>query len=401
MFWPYLTYFFQNRDIALHISHFQFHLFPMLSFRTVGYNGYGVRYSPFFDNKLAVATAANYGLVGNGKLFILTIGNLGEIRSEMEWTTQDGLFDVAWSEVHENQLATALGDGLVKIFDLKVGQFPVMNYKEHTREVFAVNWNYVDKVNFVTLSWDGSIKLWTPNRQNSLLTLSPEVDYTTKASPMPDTAKPPLVHNKQGTFNTSQCIYNATFSPHLPLTLVSCTGNSHLHIWDVRAPKPLQLDFVAHGGLEALSCDWNRYKPTIVASAGTDKSVRIWDLRMITKLDLPNLHLPMPAYHMRGPTPLNELLGHEFAVRKVTWSPHNAQELLSTSYDMSARVWNDQLNERARFLNSGASGCRGVMRSHREFVIGCDYSLWGEPGWAATTGWDEMVYVWDTRRVGF
>ncbi|KAM9904851.1 hypothetical protein OXX69_007413 [Metschnikowia pulcherrima] len=107
----------------------------------------------------------------------------------------------------------------------------------------------------------------------------------------------------------------------------------------------------------------------------------------------------MPAYHMRGPTPLNELLGHEFAVRKVTWSPHSGKELLSASYDMSARVWNDQSDERARFLNSKASGCKGVMRKHREFVIGCDYSLWGEPGWAATTGWDEMVYVWDTKRI--
>lgn len=371
----------------------------MLSFRTTGYNGYGVRYLPFFDNKLAVATAANYGLVGNGKLFILGIDNSGQIHNEVAWETQDGLFDVAWSEIHENQLVTALGDGLVKLFDLTVSQFPVMNYKEHTREVFAVNWNYVDKVNFVTSSWDGTIKLWTPTRAQSLLTLSPEVDYTTKASPVDYNAKPPMKKGQNGNFNTTQCIYNATFSPHLPLTLVSCTGNLHLHIWDIRAPKPLQLDFVAHGGLEALSCDWNRYKPTIVASAGTDKSVRIWDLRMITKIDQPNLQLPMPAYHIRGPTPLNELLGHEFAVRKVAWLPHDPQELLSTSYDMSARVWKDQLNERARFLNNGSSGCRGVMRQHREFVIGCDYSLWGEPGWAATTGWDEMVYVWDTKRI--
>lgn len=374
----------------------------MLSYRTVGYNGYGVGYSPFFDNKLAVATAANYGLVGNGKLFILGIDSTGHIREDIAWETQDGLFDLAWSEVHENQVATASGDGSVKLFDLTVPQFPVMNYKEHQREVFSVNWNLVDKVNFVTLSWDGTIKVWAPNRQQSLLTLSPEVDYTTIASNVATTAKPtvPISHTSPpGQVDTTKCIYNAAFSPHSPLTVISCTGASHVHIWDIRAPKPLQLDFVAHGGLECLSCDWNKYKPTVIASAGTDKAVRVWDLRMITKIDLPNLHLPMPAYHMRGPTPLNELLGHEFAVRKVTWSPHSGKELLSASYDMSARVWNDQSDERARFLNSKASGCKGVMRKHREFVIGCDYSLWGEPGWAATTGWDEMVYVWDTKRI--
>lgn len=32
--------------------------------------------------------------------------------------TQDGLYDVAWSEVHENQLATASGDGSVKLWDI-------------------------------------------------------------------------------------------------------------------------------------------------------------------------------------------------------------------------------------------------------------------------------------------
>lgn len=373
----------------------------MLSFRTKGYNGYGVRYSPFFDNKLAVAASANYGLVGNGKIYVLGIEASGQIHPDLTWETQDGLFDVAWSEVHENQLAAASGDGSVKLFDLTVGQFPVMNYKEHVREVFSVNWNLVDKTSFVTLSWDGTIKIWTPDRQQSLLTLSPEVDYTTQASSVAGTAKPtvPLAHNSApGQINTTKCIYTAYFSPHSPLTIVSCTGASHIHIWDIRAPRPLQLDFVAHGGLECLSVDWNKYKPTVIASAGTDKSVRVWDLRMIAKIDLPNLHLPMPAYHNRGPTPMNELLGHEFAVRRVTWSPHSGQELLSVSYDMTARVWQDKSDEKARFLNNINSGCSGVMRGHREFVIGCDYSLWGEPGWAATTGWDEMVYVWDTKR---
>ncbi|CAH2354001.1 peroxisomal targeting signal 2 receptor [[Candida] railenensis] len=376
----------------------------MLSFRTTGYNGYGVTYSPFFDNKIAVATAANYGLVGNGKLYILNIEPNGTISNQISWESQDGLFDVSWSEAHENQCVVASGDGSVKLFDLKVGQFPVMNWKEHQREVFSVNWNLVDKSNFVTTSWDGTIKIWTPNRQESMLTLNPgEVDFTTKTSPVINTAKPPappMSHNqKNQPFNTANCIYNATFSPHSPSTLISCNGSSHLQIWDIRAPHPLQIDFVAHGGLEALSCDWNKYKSTIVASGGTDKSVRIWDLRMVSKLDQPMSNAPMPAYHMRGPTPLNQMLGHDFAIRKVLWSPHDSQELMSTSYDMTCRVWQDKSNERARFLNVGDGACKGVMRAHKEFTVGCDYSLWGEPGWAVSTGWDEMVYVWDSKRL--
>jgi hypothetical protein len=32
--------------------------------------------------------------------------------------TQDGLYDVAWSEIHENQAVIASGDGSLKLFDI-------------------------------------------------------------------------------------------------------------------------------------------------------------------------------------------------------------------------------------------------------------------------------------------
>lgn len=44
----------------------------------------------------------------------------------LSYNTQDGLYDIAWSEIHENQLVTASGDGSLKLWDitLKVGQEP-------------------------------------------------------------------------------------------------------------------------------------------------------------------------------------------------------------------------------------------------------------------------------------
>jgi len=55
----------------------------MLHFRTQGFNGCAVKYSPFFDNRLAVASAANFGLVGNGRLYILEL-------------TPNGIVPVKW-----------------------------------------------------------------------------------------------------------------------------------------------------------------------------------------------------------------------------------------------------------------------------------------------------------------
>jgi peroxin-7 len=34
------------------------------------------------------------------------------------YDTQDGLYDVAWSEIHENQLVTGSGDGSIKLWDV-------------------------------------------------------------------------------------------------------------------------------------------------------------------------------------------------------------------------------------------------------------------------------------------
>jgi len=46
---------------------------PMLRFHTAGFNGYSVEFSSFFEGKLACAAASNFGIVGNGRLFVLNI----------------------------------------------------------------------------------------------------------------------------------------------------------------------------------------------------------------------------------------------------------------------------------------------------------------------------------------
>lgn len=50
---------------------------PMLEFRTKGFNPYAVKYSPYYDNRVAVAAAANFGIVGNGRLFALGLTAAG------------------------------------------------------------------------------------------------------------------------------------------------------------------------------------------------------------------------------------------------------------------------------------------------------------------------------------
>ena len=56
------------------------------------------------------------------------------------YETQDGLYDVAWSEVHENQLVTASGDGSIKLWDimLNVSLVVLLDVAEIERRVEGV-----------------------------------------------------------------------------------------------------------------------------------------------------------------------------------------------------------------------------------------------------------------------
>ncbi|KAI9737393.1 MAG: peroxisomal targeting signal 2 receptor [Cirrosporium novae-zelandiae] len=320
----------------------------MLEFRTTGFNGYSVKYSPFYDSRIAVAASANFGLVGNGRVY----------------PTQDSQYDITWSELHEDQAAIACGDGSIKIFDTNVDEFPVRSWQEHKREVFSVCWNLVDKDTLCSSSWDGTVKIWRPDVPTSLLTLP-----------------------------THSCTYSALFSPHHPNLVTSVSSDSLLRLFDLRAPPSPSGDRLAltipisNPPSEALTHDWNKYRDNIIATAGVDRAIRVFDIRAA------------------GHGPISELTGHEYAVRRVTWSPHLSDVLLSASYDMTCRVWSDGSTITGNIpptITGGGMGTAkemGRMSRHTEFVTGVDWCLFGAEGWCASCGWDERLAVWDVRAI--
>ncbi|ROW09598.1 hypothetical protein VMCG_02551 [Cytospora schulzeri] len=362
----------------------------MLEFRTRGFNPYAVKYSPYYDNRVAVASAANFGIVGNGRLFALGLTAAG-IEVEKTFDTNDALYDVAWSEINENQLLAACGDGSIKLFDLGVDTYPVMNYHEHKRETFSVFWNQTTKDTFASSSWDGTVKIWSPTRPQSLKTL-------------------PI----------GSCTYSVSFSPRNPSLISAVSSDSRLRIYDLRTPVSAKYHLVSDipvhqtpagrssnanpanpalpGGTqqppaEVLTHDWNKYSDAgVIATAGVDRLIRTFDLRM-----------PYAG-------PVAVLAGHEYAVRRLAWSPHASDVLVSASYDMTVRVWTDGSTmgpvvpppppavgggDLKAPVRMGVQ--MGLMNRHTEFATGVDWCLFGAGGWVASTGWDERVLLWDAN----
>ncbi|GAA5990791.1 hypothetical protein JCM10908_000016 [Rhodotorula pacifica] len=375
--------------------------------RTPGFACYSLAFSPFYPNKLVVAGAANFGLVGNGRLSVVAIqdgplqggpvpglqpggGGMGEgMTVEKGFDTQDGLYDLAWSELHENQIATGSGDGSVKLWDIMLNDFPIRKWHEHQREVFSVDWSNTMKELFCTSSWDGSIKIWTPERAASLQTIPAH----------------------------GACVYSALFSPSQPSIIASCSSDGSLKIWDTRIPLPpssssaaaagqpalanAQLTIPAHVGSEILDLDFNKYDPNLIATASVDRSVKVHDLRAAASS---SSSVPPPGSaipHVVPNATVATLLGHEYAVRRVAWSPYRRDLLATASYDMTSRIWSVDPAAAAgsggvsSFNARGGMGARieGVWDRHKEFVVGVGWSLF-EEGTVASCSWDQEVHLW-------
>ena len=99
-----------------------------------------------------------------------------------------------------------------------------------------------------------------------------------------------------------------------------------------------------------------------------------------------------------------QLLGHEYAVRKVQWSPHRAEMLATASYDMTCRMYVTTSFAQSSVLDAdkvfrwntaappGQPQLLDILDPHTEFVVGCSWSLY-EPGVLATCGWDSRLHI--------
>ncbi|KAJ1818973.1 peroxisomal targeting signal 2 receptor [Coemansia sp. RSA 2598] len=310
-------------------------------YRTAGFKGYAVKFSPFTDRLLAAATSANFGLVGNGRLCILnTPGHAAPTPQGLhpcqQFDTQDGLFDLSWSEVHENQLVTASGDGSIMLWDITLNNHPVSKWKEHQREVMSVEWNYVAKTTFLSSSWDGSIKLWNPTSPHSLRSFN----------------------------GHTGCVYTGAWAPRQPDQFASCGEDKSVKLWSVNEPNARPIASFAGHVDQVVSLDWNKYSPELFVTSSTDRTIKIWDIRN-----------PRANIAMFGP--------FEFPVRRVKFSPFSPNFVATAGYDMSASIW-DIRNGSVVFVHD----------AHTEFVFGIDWSFF-HPGLIASCSWDEQIHVFN------
>lgn len=309
---------------------------------TSDFEFYSCKFSPFDQTKIAATQAQYYGMIGNGRLSIYDFDlNRNAIQEIKRYPTNQGCFDVAWSEVNDNILSTAQGDGTIKFWDLKRNDnFPIGNINAHGGEAYSVNWNIHQPNLILTSSYDMTVKLH-------------------------DCSKLETVNSFSG---HKGVVYNATWHPTIDGVFASCSADNTFKIWDLKTGQVVK-SIKAHNG-HVMSCDFNKYE-NVIATGGSDGSFALWDLRGTSDV------------------PILALNGHALSIKKVCFYPFNNSLLSTIGYDMNVRLWDTKKTVPVN-----------MFKHHKEFVIGSDFSLFNQ-NIMATCGWDRVLAIFNFNTKAF
>lgn len=325
---------------------------------TCNFNCCSVEFSPFIERRFAVATAQHFGVIGNGCQHVLELvpgghGGIGFIVQVASFESPEGLYDCAWSESNEFQLASASGDGCILLWDLAEGHaggihnhdgYPLARFCEHQMEAVSVNWGPLEKSLLLSASWDQTVKLWHIGSGSDVSLRT----FTGHVGP----------------------VYQAVWSPSRPGVFATCSGDRTVRLWDSRDPSnisPMAIAATLDG--EVLSLDWDKYSDWLIVSGGTDCGFHALDIRTPGR-------------------PLASHAGHGLGVTRVKSHPWVSGCAGSVSYDMGVCVW-DYHTE-----GVGGKGLHSRCDYHTEFTTGLDFSTF-IPNRMVSCSMDKNVVVWD------
>lgn len=311
-----------------------------------GFAGQSINSNPWKPTQFIISTSQNFGVVGSGKVYIVETTPGFQAGSPVKllgcWGTPDSVFEACFSEVDQNIVALACGDGL-RIYNVAQSAnrdmaMPLVHNMEHQAEVSCVRWNSGRRDSLFSTSWDTTIKMYSAAK--------PDVSICTMRE-----------HFKE--------VYEVATTSHSPSSILSCSGDGTWKLWDTRSPQRSVLTTMAHQNHPVLSIDFCRRDPNIFATGGVDRTVRIWDARQPTQ-------------------PVVSFPGHDQACRRVRFSTHNPSLLASGGYDMRVCIWD--LAQPQRPLT-------GRYQHHREFVLGLEWSQ-AAPNTLASTSYDGSAFFW-------
>lgn len=203
--------------------------------------------------------------------------------------------DVAWSHYDENILATAATNGSVVTWRLDKPSLSKQDtvFQDHRRTVNKVNFHPLEPHLLLSGSQDGTMKLFDLRKKEVVFTFH----------------------------SNAESVRDVEFNPLQNPMFAAVQENGNVQLWDLRKTDRCQMQFTAHSG-PVFACDWHPEDRRWLATAGRDKTIKVWDMFAAK---------PSIEYTIQTISP----------VARVKWRPHRRYHIASSALvmDFSINVW--------------------------------------------------------------
>lgn len=245
----------------------------------------------------------------------------------------DGVYTMAKDPGSLQRFASGSGDGVVKVWDLTRRE-EIWNAQAHEGIVKGMCWTKDQKL--LSCASDKTIKLFDP--YNTAPRTAPMATYLGQAAftgvsnhrshpsfaassslisifdlSRPSSAATQTLHWPTSTDTINTLAFNQTETS----ILASAASDRSIVLYDLRTSSPLSKVVLR---LASNAISWNPMEAFNFAAANEDHNIYIFDMRKLDRA-------------------LNVLKDHVAAVMDVEFSP-TGEELVSASYDRTVRLWN-------------------------------------------------------------
>ncbi|CAF1028187.1 unnamed protein product [Brachionus calyciflorus] len=257
-----------------------------------------------------------------GELIVSLPGHTGPVKS------------VAW--INESKILSSSHDQSILVWNLSKNVLTKsVKCVGHTESVECIDIND-DKSKFISTSWDKMIKLWNLNEEDEL---EESVITKKKKSDVPSRVKTPIITLSGHSENVSSCKWMDD------KTACTASWDHSIRLWDLFTGQETKM--LKSSNKIFLSIDYSKLNG-LISSGSNDSLVRIYDPRS-----------------NEGNLVKISLSSHSAWVSSVAWSKSNQNQLVTGSYDNTAKLW-DIRNPKSSMYD---------MLGHEDKVLCVDWSM--------------------------
>ncbi|ODV81497.1 WD40 repeat-like protein [Suhomyces tanzawaensis NRRL Y-17324] len=258
---------------------------------------------------------------------------------------RDGVYSIAKNFSTTNQVASGSGDGVIKYWSLTSRQ-ETISFKAHYGMVSGLVVT-PDASHMLSCGDDKTVKLWSVNTDKFNHNITDEQIYETKDSGLVKTflgehAFKGIDHHRE----------EETF----------VTGGAAIQLWDMNRTR--YISNLTWGADNVNTVKFNKTETNIIASAGSDNSIVLYDIRTNS--------------------PIQKVVT-SLRTNALAWNPMEAFHFVSGGEDHNAYLWD------MRNLNKSFN----VYKDHVAPIMDVDFSPTGEE--VVTGGYDKTIRIFRAR----